>query len=306
MYRGAGQGELEHYTCVLCRKGGFAIRRNEPDQESESSELIHVRSRDIPELIRRGRVDTRTWITEAEIADKGKANIFLKIFTLLQILWLCVLCVARLAQVLALTTLEVAALAYIPCATVLYFTWWYRPYEVDVPTVLHLGNARTFHNDTVGAANDPGFPADDDLISKYYSTASACFRLIMREPDPSGSVSLPTVAFLTVFGAIHMAAWNLEFPTTTELNIWRTSSLLITVTGPAIVLIDPYGGDKIPTAPRSRRLIEEIGVGIYMVAFILYICARLYLIVEMFIGLGAAPKSVYKTPDWTKFLPHTG
>ncbi|KAF2244596.1 hypothetical protein BU26DRAFT_522405 [Trematosphaeria pertusa] len=43
--------------------------------------------------------------------------------------------------------------------------------------------------------------------------------------------------------------------------------------------------------------IQGIGVGLYTLA-------RLYLLVEVFVAFRAMPRDVYKTPEWSVFVPH--
>jgi hypothetical protein len=47
-------------------------------------------------------------------------------------------------------------------------------------------------------------------------------------------------------------------------------------------------------------------MGIQGISIFVYAFARLYLIVEVFMGLRAVPAAVYKTPEWSDFLPHVG
>lgn len=67
---------------------------------------------------------------EQEIDDKCKANMVLKVFTLLQASWLLVETIIRLAEGRAVSELEVTTCAYIFCTMIAYCCWLHKPYNV--------------------------------------------------------------------------------------------------------------------------------------------------------------------------------
>ncbi|KAK4108127.1 hypothetical protein N656DRAFT_784667 [Canariomyces notabilis] len=46
-------------------------------------------------------------------------------------------------------------------------------------------------------------------------------------------------------------------------------------------------------------------IGCYL-AIVLYVLARVYLVVECFINLVHLPESAYKLPEWSQYVPHIG
>ena len=54
-------------------------------------------------------------IAKEDIEDKVKADILVKMAALVQIRWLVLQSIARFIQHLHTTTLEISALAYVPC-----------------------------------------------------------------------------------------------------------------------------------------------------------------------------------------------
>ncbi|KAK7540381.1 hypothetical protein IWX49DRAFT_186724 [Phyllosticta citricarpa] len=75
-------------------------------------------------------------VTDEEVTEKSKANTAAKILVCIQASWFLVQAVARLAQNLPLTLLEVHVLAHVLCALAMYFCWVDKPYDVEMPIVV--------------------------------------------------------------------------------------------------------------------------------------------------------------------------
>lgn len=97
----------------------------------------------------------------------------------------------------------------------------------------------------------------------------------------------------TVFGGIHVGAWNFEFPTRIELIFWRCASVFTAAFGLTIPL---------SALPMFLKREEEIRFLLPPLAF-LYIMARLFLLVEIFRSLCFLPPDAYVS-TWTTNIPH--
>jgi hypothetical protein len=160
---------------------------------------------------------------------------------------------------------------------------------------------------------------------------------------PRGA-SLVVLILTLVYGAIFMAAWNFEFPSTAERLIWRmcssmTMGLTLMV---GIVELSFYwltekqsGSSKTPaemttlplpisgrqlTSRKSKRFSTRrfnnspdkdpaLDVPLKSMFLTQPICAiytlcRLYVLLEDIIGLRALPATVFQSVDWTNYLPH--
>ncbi|KAF8658913.1 hypothetical protein AX16_001957, partial [Volvariella volvacea WC 439] len=108
-----------------------------------------------------------------------------------------------------------------------------------------------------------------------------------------------------IFGGIHLIGWNFEFPTTIELWLWRTSSLVIT----AVPLLLAISVALIFLAYTIDSVLTE-RPAIFLHRLILYVCPLIYLaarIVNLFLAfftLRALPESAYQNVRWTEFIPH--
>jgi hypothetical protein len=144
--------------------------------------------------------------------------------------------------------------------------------------------------------------AEEQRVHTFYSCTRYCGEMY-------GSIAIITTVVTLVFGAIHCVAWFFQFPTHTEQSLWRLSSCLIIVI-PVLVLlvylrfIDRWeirdGGDIIPFAS---------AIAVFMRLFllppvILYIAARVTLLILPLISLRRLPAGAYQTVRWTTFILH--
>ncbi|KDR70361.1 hypothetical protein GALMADRAFT_24345, partial [Galerina marginata CBS 339.88] len=128
------------------------------------------------------------------------------------------------------------------------------------------------------------------------------------------AISIPFVGIL--FGAIHLAAWNFSFPSLIETNIWRVSSLIITSVPVMYLVVEIYVFFLVdyPVLPKSlknnsrvQKMLNFLGSFMLVVlsaALLLYIVARLALLVVALTTLRDLPPEALAAVKWTLFLPH--
>ncbi|KAI4114855.1 MAG: hypothetical protein LQ338_007945, partial [Usnochroma carphineum] len=139
---------------------------------------------------------------------------------------------------------------------------------------------------------------------------------------------------ITLFSdGIHIFGWNFEFPSRTEQIVWRVASLVMFLTAAVFWGAEIVAGlhrDHVwelmrtvifrPSqlkdlrkmrAERPRRpqptpetfpLPIECGASATM--WILYLIARAYVLIEMFVGLRILPRTAYVCVEWANFFPH--
>ncbi|KAK8154420.1 hypothetical protein BKA80DRAFT_31849 [Phyllosticta citrichinensis] len=97
------------------------------------SPTMTLTPRGVLELTRAGLLPS---VTDDEVTEKSKANTAAKVMVCIQASWFLVQAVARLAQKLPLTLLEVHVLAHVLCALAMYFCWVDKPYDAETPIVI--------------------------------------------------------------------------------------------------------------------------------------------------------------------------
>ena len=104
-----------------------------------------------------------------------------------------------------------------------------------------------------------------------------------------------------VYGALHLVAWNAEFPSRLEKLLWRSSGITLAVSG-AILTIQYI------TPTDTSNLLSDMAAGMAVALIILlaitYVAARVYLVVECFINLKYLPEAAYGMPRWSHYFPH--
>jgi hypothetical protein len=258
-------------------------------------------------------------IAKKEIEDKSKGDFFVKAIAVIQVSWMFIQTVARGARGLAVSQLELSVLGYSACTIITYFLCWSKPQDVQVPTVLrvdqeygekklsdeHLAQIqnytprswfhislrlfrlgrRDYRTDVLRPiANDARY---DDVKSIFFSGAS-----LTRMDD----------GFLVagfVFGSVHCAAWDFDFPTPTEQLLWRVSSLITAGILPFYYFVLLYD-----IHVKWPGFIHSLVVPPFEVVLALaYILARFYLIVEIFRSLCFLPPSAFLT-TWSTEIPN--
>jgi len=250
--------------------GGFIIEYESNDQRFRKQ--LHPKK--MFELLDRKLLP---WpeIEDAEIDDRSKADGFVKLLAVAQILWFVTQTIGRAAQGMAMTTLELFTLGIVLCAVMIYGVLWEMPFDIQQPIVIHVQES----------GNIIDCNSDFERVSMM---GNSFVGLI----DDRWCGIICTIVSLG-FSALHVVAWNFHFSTNTELWLWRVSSIVCTVTplGIAVLvweLLDLY------------EWLEDV---LFLVLPALYIIGRLYMFVEMFVSLRAVPASVYETPQWSQYFP---
>jgi len=149
-----------------------------------------------------------------------------------------------------------------------------------------------------------------DIIGQPYAEET-------RPSLPSYKTVLFAVAFTVAgltYGGLHLLAWNAPFTSAAQLHLWRTSGILMAASGPvAFLLWLGFNGVRMlmhflqKGSPKSQSdafalfLLPLLAI---VVLCILYLSARVYLVVECYISLAYLPESITKHPNWSLYFPH--
>jgi hypothetical protein len=140
--------------------GGITVSL--PGEPRNPAQLGWVTDETLSKLISNGHLEQSFIPTKAEIVDKGKADKLVKSIALIQSLWILVQVIARAIQHLPVTTLEIATLAFLPCATLISFFWWTKPMDVSEPINLRVSSIAL-------RPNQKGVSSDDTPLTEVQS-----------------------------------------------------------------------------------------------------------------------------------------
>lgn len=140
-----------------------------------------------------------------------------------------------------------------------------------------------------------------------------------------------TLMLPAAYGGVHLAAWSWTFPTAVERLLWRVSSLMIAGMTPAVIAVfansiflsfavrntasyirrirdrNTNGNARRESVPWDSQLpgpVAAILMASMVVLVVSCMFARLYIVVESFIGLRLVPIGAYLTPFWLEMIPH--
>ncbi|KAF7327373.1 hypothetical protein MKEN_00314900 [Mycena kentingensis (nom. inval.)] len=290
--------------------GGFTDQRGHP--------LVRL-----VQIYRPGNLDAIRSVSEETIADKSKGDAFSKGVAFCQTWWFVTQCIARTAQRLPLTGLEVATLAFAVVNASLWLLWWHKPLDVqepiavgpplDGPLAINLAHWQPPMRDwrtrllvLLGASYDTEeYDPDVEKAVPTFWYASQSDEL------PDGSIKVMAGGFLvgSVFGAIHCAAWAAYFPSLAEQALWRSTSVLV-ATLPLLIMGIMFAGSALSDIEHTRRLdgkleaVKAAGMFIVLAASAVYFVARMALLAVTFTTLRELPRGVFVDVDWSRYIPH--
>lgn len=198
-------------------------------------------------------------LTKEEVWDKSKADGFQKTFTCFQTGWYIVQFLGRVAQKLAVTTLELTTLCFVFCTLFMYFQWANKPLDVQSPTT--LVSEFTIERILTDAGDKASqqyrqTPLDfiDDQSPSWLIDVQPHLGFRRGPPErplprftndrlPVIGVTADSILLFIVsmtYCSLHFVAWNFEFPTRIEKILWRASAITIVVTAKIFWLCEAY------------------------------------------------------------------
>ncbi|KAK0219160.1 hypothetical protein IW262DRAFT_1389662 [Armillaria fumosa] len=101
-----------------------------------------------------------------------------------------------------------------------------------------------------------------------------------------------------LFGGLHCIAWSSSgfFASPLEHLLWKISSLLVAII-PILLAFEILTLGKLSWIPVFVHHTTPIFIFVY-------ICARAYLLVDMFVSLRSLPAGALEEIDWTRYIPH--
>ena len=140
-------------------------------------------------------------------------------------------------------------------------------------------------------------------------------RRISNWPDTNAILDdflifLAFTAAALIYGGLHALAWSADFRTLVEQTLWRLSASAVMAGNPVFLLFFTLL-DKCTDRTHYYwfgrviiRAIKDFSLILVILIVPAYILARVYLVVECFIGLTHLPAGAFDVPDWAAYFPH--
>jgi hypothetical protein len=207
------------------------------------------------------RISSQVILDESEIDDRNKQNALVRVFTIAQILWFLISCIARGCQRLAMTTLELTTVGFIVTTIGVSIFWFDKPADIETQKMIEID--ATIPEIHARAGRDHTYqwydtPLDFLNPERTYPEVAwrYCLSILSRMLMMHGDIPRPikgrrddnfpawshsSTVIIVLCGAFswgsNFAAWNFEFPTTVEKQTWRACSLILIA---AIVVGEVY------------------------------------------------------------------
>ncbi|KAL9596875.1 MAG: hypothetical protein Q9219_005501 [cf. Caloplaca sp. 3 TL-2023] len=274
---------------------------------------------------RQGIIPSSPFIPHEALKDRSKGDSFIKGFAILQITALVIQIIARSFQDLATTLLEVNVLAFASCAIVTYILLWHKPQDVKVPTYIDIPTVLTRDQIIKLAARAPvatlvindfwlhgvSIRAQADNIFPWTPGIRLRLPFFTKNNNNNNHHTILLTPIILgiggggiIFGAVHFVAWNFAFPTPLERFLWRLSCTVLVsfpLLGTAFYWIMQQLARK--SGAVDKQLNRALRPMCYVIS-VVYLLARVFLIVEVFRALAYPERSVFEEVGWPTWIPY--
>ena len=278
--------------------GGIRVRLGQPNRQADEIGPSYyvtgtmLENPECPKAIIEAIL--RHGLSEDDIPDRSNGDPFTKSLAVVLVLSV----IARKAQKIATSPLEIVTLAFAIIAVLIYAACWDLPQGVDGATIVVAPTDESDLSRTVDSLKS-GRPGSPFGVFFYMSDAEKIYpdRVPNDTRGDAFGTLLWSMAIALLFGGLHCLAWNFEFPSNAERVIWRCASIT-SATIPSILLAFGLLMGVLDSLPPVA-----LPVLFFYSAWILYVLARFALLTIAFTSLRSMPKSVYIT-TWAKYLPN--
>jgi glucan phosphoethanolaminetransferase (alkaline phosphatase superfamily) len=130
-----------------------------------------------------------------------------------------------------------------------------------------------------------------------------------------------------LYGGVHLIIWNRPFRGEIDELLWKLSSITILVSGIPTIMLFGYTSMLIRQQnmflrygssvednytfhnwlPRiTGKLFDWVYLKVGVLLLLLYVFARVFIIVECFLDVFHLPDSAFEMPRWSQYFPHIG
>ena len=262
----------------------------------------HLNAKILRRAIEERILDPRAWPKE-DINGRSRSDSFAKALALLQLVGFFTGIIARVAEELPVTQLEVSTSAFALCCIIPYAFIFNKPKDVETPVVLATCDEvpLLIRELKVGVTHD--LDGRNSPLSDIKDLKDGRTFGIVGSPTSYQTDGLVICCFATLFGLIHLTAWNSHFPSMVDAWLWRSSATVITA-APLPCLAYWRFAEWMGLGVGSSILVIMGDVALFYLLLFSLFCGRMILIVEPIRTLFYLPPRAYLTPSWPAGIPH--
>ncbi|ETS74740.1 hypothetical protein PFICI_13224 [Pestalotiopsis fici W106-1] len=237
-------------------------------------------------------------ITPNEIDDRSKSDGLMRFLAVMQLSWLAVELIARATGGMPSAALEISTLAFASMASIIYVIEWRKPKDIRVP----------FYVDADSNISQTAFAQVAQVAPMLYPTPNRHYYMptyvIHQVIDNKYSkryldriYMLFSAICTSIFGGIHLFAWNFPFPSHIETVLWRTSALIVVVV--PIFSVLSIAIESILSNHTSQKTWKWPAMALTPI----YLASRIYIMVESLRSLYYLPPEALAA-TWAQEAPH--
>jgi hypothetical protein len=270
---------------------------------------------------------------DEDIQDKNKSDALIKIIAIFQIMYLVVQLIIRRVKGLPITQLEIMTLAFAACSVCTYIISFNKPKDVITPHVLRAQRYPTTSEVLTLANFGPMVWFDVILFQRWATSRTSfwipnttCHFIQLAGLGIRwrryGAFWIGSTMGAIILGSLHALAWKTQFPTEIEQRMWQVASIL-TIATPflymvlgnvvfgALITIAVVMKGRVSTAGTdvnpstyligilmkfpwwTRKILSAYYAVLSLLAFVLYILGRLFVLVEVLRSLAFLPAAAF-------------
>jgi len=192
----------------------------------------------------------------------------------------------------------------------MHIFWWNKPFDVESrriitaipPNLKDTANLNPLSMEDLTASNDELYRERTQDLSWENFWLLFVEALEIADAREPFAYYLPTISLYitsSTFLAIHLSAWNWEFPSAVVRSLWRWLNVgtLVASFMPIMAFIpalwDTDGDDLFPLIALMMGM-----------SGVVYVLSRLVVLGLTFYCLSSMPESAYDSLDWLAWVPH--
>lgn len=221
-----------------------------------------------------------------DLEERSKKDQFARVVTSLQVLYFLVHSFGRLGSNLPISTLEVSTLAFTCCAVLIEYFWWNKPLDLRTATVTALSPDK--YVQFISILPRLRFNTPEQDLAEKIDIKLFWERIFGRDEMKRNAAHMVWIG--CIFNGIHICAWNFSFASEPERLLWQITS------------VGACGAIALAWAVTFIRS-KVVGLVLAGLSTIFYSICRVYLMLEVFVGLRSVPEALYRSAAWQNALP---